>query len=83
MKRVEYSTNCEIVDNVTEKLKDFNMTYEDLSDFVFDYKEAIENKKEWEDKLDDIKKEIKKLGIEELFKEVYVNSEFSVYEADF
>lgn len=82
MKRVEYYTNCDVVDEVTEKLKEFNMSYEDLSEFVFDYKEAIENIKEWEGKLEDIKKDIKSLGIEELFREIYDNSEFTVFEAD-
>lgn len=80
MKRVEFSTSCDVVDDVTEKLKDFNMAYEDLCDYVFDYKEAIEEKKEIEDKINDIKKEVKKLGVEELFKEVYMNSEFEVFD---
>lgn len=80
MKRVEFSTKCEIVDEVTEKLKDFNMTYEDLCEFVFDYKEAIEEKNEIDDKIKDIQKEIKSLGVEDLFKEVYLNSDFEVYD---
>lgn len=80
MKRVEFSTKCEIVDEVTEKLKGFNMTYEDLCEFVFDYKEAIEEKKEIDDKIKDIQKEIKSLGVEDLFKEVYLNSDFEVYD---
>lgn len=80
MKRVEFSTSCDVVDDVTEKLKEFNMTYEDLSEFVFDYKEAIESMKELEDKIKDIQKEIKKLGIADLFKEVYLNSDFEVYD---
>ena len=46
MKRVEFSTNCDVVDEVTEKLKKFNMSYEDLTEFVFEYKETIENIKE-------------------------------------
>lgn len=38
MLRVEYSTNCDIVDDVTEKLKDFDITYDKLSDLIRDYK---------------------------------------------
>lgn len=82
MRKVEFSINSDIADEVTEKLKKFNMTYEDLSEFIFEYKETIENIKELEDYLHDLKKEIKRLGVEELFKKVYENSEFSIYEAE-
>lgn len=80
MIRVEFCTNTSIVDDVTEKLKEFDMSYEELCDFVFDYKEAVENIKKYEDELKDIKKEIKKLGIQDLFKEIYSNSDFEVYD---
>lgn len=82
MKRVEFSTSCDVVDEVTEKLKKFNMSYEDLTEFVFEYKETIENIKELENYLHDLKKDIKRLGVEELFKKVYENSDFSIYEAE-
>ena len=82
MKRIEFTTKCDVVDDVTAKLKKFNMTYEDLSEFVFEYKETIENIRELEDYLHDLQKEIKSLGIEDLFKKVYENSEFEIYEAE-
>ncbi|MBO6122667.1 MAG: hypothetical protein J6P09_02355 [Methanobrevibacter sp.] len=77
-----FSSELFKTDEVTEKLKKFNMGYEDLSEFVFEYKETIENIKELEDYLHDLKKEIRRLGVEELFKKVYENSEFSIYEAE-
>lgn len=90
MLRVEYSTNCDIVDDVTEKLKDFDITYDELSDLIMDYKEVHVNIKDYEDKINDMQKEIRRihkkvreLGIEDLFKEIYVNSDFEVFEADF
>lgn len=48
------------------------------------------NINDYEDKIKDMQKEIRRihkkvreLGIEDLFREIYVNSDFEVFEADF